>query len=340
MLKNFAAEFMQHIWYDLQFLTIIRHKFKWQNFIIIIFNVQQRQKRLADNIRIMKRYWFVESVNALITSIKLRHIKEKTIKLTMKYFNEYEKAVELMQQTILQRRKQIYRKVKTIANYILINFKNVFSKNYQNQILSISAALKNVDLRQKNQQLIKNISNFASTIIDYVLSFNIRSISLFNFKEVIASFRKSLINDFNTFTFFSRFARFVLLFSNLSRQISTFFLSFARFVAFFFQFIAIICIRNHWKASEKNFMWNIKVFHCKEKYTVNAKNHRRWLFKSDPRNLFIKKIAKSTFVVVVFLIFCCYRITCRCSKESKISFLCSREICVWKIRTKRQWLQL
>ena len=82
-----------------------------------------------------------------MTNIKSRHIEEKTIKLTKKYFNEYEKAVELMQQTILQRRKQIHRKVKTIANYILIDFKNVFSKNYQNQILSISIILKNVDLR-------------------------------------------------------------------------------------------------------------------------------------------------------------------------------------------------
>ena len=64
-----------------------------------------------------------------MTNIKSRYIKEKTMKLTKKYFNEYEKAVKLMQQTILQK-KQIHRKVKTIANYIFIDFKNVFSKNY------------------------------------------------------------------------------------------------------------------------------------------------------------------------------------------------------------------
>ena len=67
-----------------------------------------------------------------MTSIKLRHIKEETVKLTKKYFNKYEKAVKLMQQTILQKRKQIHREVKTIANYTFIDFKNVFSKNYQN----------------------------------------------------------------------------------------------------------------------------------------------------------------------------------------------------------------
>ena len=69
-------------------------------------------------------------MNALMTNIKSRHIKEETVKLTKKYFNDYEKAVKLMQQTILQRKKQIHRKVKTIANYILINFKNAFNKNY------------------------------------------------------------------------------------------------------------------------------------------------------------------------------------------------------------------
>ena len=145
-------------------------------------------------------------------SIKSRYIKKETVKLTKKYFNEYEKAVKLMQQTVLQRRKQIHRKVKTIANYTFIDFRNVFSKNYQNQILFISVALKNVDLRQKNQRLIENISNFASTVTDYVSSFNIRSISLLDFKKVTASLRKSLMNAFNTFTFFSRFARFALLF--------------------------------------------------------------------------------------------------------------------------------
>ena len=68
-------------------------------------------------------------MNTLMTNIKSRYIEEETIKLTKKYFNEYEKAVKLMQQTILQK-KQIHRKVKTIANYIFIDFKNVFSKNY------------------------------------------------------------------------------------------------------------------------------------------------------------------------------------------------------------------
>ena len=138
-----------------------------------------------------------------------------------------------MQQTVLQRKKQIHRKVKTIANYIFIDFENVFNKNYQNQILFTSAALKNVNFKQRNQQLIKNISNFASTVTDYVLSFNIRLISLLDFKKITASLKKSLMNAFNTFTSFSRFVQFALLFLNLFRQISTFFSRFARFIVFF-----------------------------------------------------------------------------------------------------------
>ena len=64
-----------------------------------------------------------------MTSIKSRYIKEKTVKLTKKYFDEYEKAVKLMQQTILQK-KSIHQKEKIIANYSFIDFKNVFNKNY------------------------------------------------------------------------------------------------------------------------------------------------------------------------------------------------------------------
>ena len=154
-------------------------------------------------------------MSALIMNIKSRYIKEKTIKLTKKYFNEYKKTIKLMQLIILQKRKQIYRRVKTIANYTFIDFKNVFNKNYQNLIFSIAAALKNVNLKQKNQRLIKDILNFVSTVINYVLSFNLRLISLFELKKVIASCKKSLMNAFNTFTFFSRFAQFALLFLNL-----------------------------------------------------------------------------------------------------------------------------
>ena len=42
-----------------------------------------------------------------MTSIKSRYIKKETLKLTKKYFNEYKKAVKLMQQTILQKKANL-----------------------------------------------------------------------------------------------------------------------------------------------------------------------------------------------------------------------------------------
>ena len=39
-----------------------------------------------------------------MTSIKSCYIEKETVKLTKKYFNEYEKAVKLMQQIILQKK--------------------------------------------------------------------------------------------------------------------------------------------------------------------------------------------------------------------------------------------
>ena len=39
-----------------------------------------------------------------MTNIKLHHIEKETIKLIKKYFNDYEKAIKLMQQIILQKK--------------------------------------------------------------------------------------------------------------------------------------------------------------------------------------------------------------------------------------------
>ena len=67
-----------------------------------------------------------------MSNIKLRHVNDKTTKLTKRYLNEYEKVVKLMQQTILQRKKQIHRDVKIIIEYIVFDFKNAVNNNYKN----------------------------------------------------------------------------------------------------------------------------------------------------------------------------------------------------------------
>ena len=67
-----------------------------------------------------------------MSNIKLRHVNNKTTKLIKRYLNEYEKVVKLMQQIVLQRKKQIHRDVRIIVEYIVFDFKNVVNNDYKN----------------------------------------------------------------------------------------------------------------------------------------------------------------------------------------------------------------
>ena len=80
-------------------------------------------------------------------NIKSHHIDNKTIKLMKRYLNEYEKIVKVMQQTILQKRKQIVYDVKAIVKYIVFNFKNAVNNDYKNRTTFISSKLKDVKLK-------------------------------------------------------------------------------------------------------------------------------------------------------------------------------------------------
>ena len=89
--------------------------------------------------------------------------------------------------------------MKTIVKYIVFNFKNVVNNNYKDRTTFISSKLKNVEFKRKNERLIENISKIIFFENEYVSSLSIRSISLFN-KKITTSFKKSLMNVFNTFT--------------------------------------------------------------------------------------------------------------------------------------------
>ena len=84
----------------------------------------------------------------------------------------------------------------------MFDFKNVVSNHYKNRTTFISSKLRNVKFKRKDERLIKNISKNIFFENEYVLSLNIRLTSLFD-KEIITSFKKSLMNAFNTFTSFS-----------------------------------------------------------------------------------------------------------------------------------------
>ena len=91
--------------------------------------------------------------------------------------------------------------MKIIVKYIVFDFKNVVSNDYKNRTTFISSKLKNVELKQKDEQLIKNVLKIVFFKNEYVLSLSIRSISLLD-RKITTSFKKSLMNAFNTFTSF------------------------------------------------------------------------------------------------------------------------------------------
>ena len=82
-----------------------------------------------------------------MSSIRSRHVDDEAAKLMKRYLNEYEKVVKLMQQAVLQKRKQIARGVKAIAEYIVFDFKNVVNNDYKNRTTFTSLKLKDVGFR-------------------------------------------------------------------------------------------------------------------------------------------------------------------------------------------------
>ena len=172
------VRFLKHIQHDPQFSTVAKHEHEWQDFTTITFNAQQRQKRLEGSNRIMKRYWTAEDVNALMAGIKSRHIDEEATKLAKRYPEEYEKAIELIQQAVLQKKKQIHRNMRETADYILFDFWNVADEDYKNLTVPTSANLRKVDLRRKDQRLIEDISDIVPSEGGYVSSSSISSTPL------------------------------------------------------------------------------------------------------------------------------------------------------------------
>ena len=89
--------------------------------------------------------------------------------------------------------------MKAIVKYIIFNFKNVVNNDYKNRTIFILSKLRNVEFKRKDERLIKNILKIIFFKNEYMLNLNIRS-TLLSDKKITASFKKSLINVFNTFT--------------------------------------------------------------------------------------------------------------------------------------------
>ena len=115
--------------------------------------------------------------------------------------------------------------MKIIVEYIVFDFKNAVNNDYKNRTIFISLKLKNVEFKWKDERLIENVLKIVFFKNEYVSSLSICLISLSD-KEITTSFKKSLMNAFNTFTssfwivrfIFSKFVQFVVRFFNLSSQ--------------------------------------------------------------------------------------------------------------------------
>ena len=96
-------------------------------------------------------------MNALVANIKSRHIDEEAVKLAKRYPEEYEKAAGLIQQAVLQRRKQIHRGVRATVDYTISDSRNAASEGYKDLTAPTSADLKDVGLRREGQRLIEDV---------------------------------------------------------------------------------------------------------------------------------------------------------------------------------------
>ena len=147
--------------------------------------------------------------------------------------------------------------MRATVEYIVFNFKNVVSNNYKNRTTFISSKLKDVEFKRKNERLIENVLKIVFFENEYVLSLNIRSISLFD-REITALFRKLLMNVFNTFTSSFRIARFI-------------FSKFVQFAVRFFNLSSQFVLKIIEKQAEKILHEKLKSFFAKEKILSSRK---------------------------------------------------------------------
>ena len=68
-------------------------------------------------------------------SIKYYHVIDDAVKLTKKFFNDFDKIVQWLQLVVLQHCEKINKEIKIIIVYILNDFRRVYS----NELIVFSA---------------------------------------------------------------------------------------------------------------------------------------------------------------------------------------------------------
>ena len=147
--------------------------------------------------------------------------------------------------------------MKIIVEYIIFDFKNAVNNNDKNRTIFISSKLKNVEFKQKNEQLIENVSKIVFFENEYVSSLNIRSTSLFD-RKITTLFKELLMNVFNMLTSFSRIVRFI-------------FSKFVQFIIRFFNLLSQFILKIIEKQAEKVLHKELKSFFAKEEILLSRK---------------------------------------------------------------------
>ena len=95
-------------------------------------------------------------MNQLMFGIRNHYVADEIVKLVKKYFINFEKIMKRLQLTVFKCKEKMNRNIRTIAVYILNDFKRVHSKAYFNFFASTRKNLRAADLMIRNIKLIKN----------------------------------------------------------------------------------------------------------------------------------------------------------------------------------------
>ena len=135
--------------------------------------MEKCQKQVKKSIKSMKRKWLNETMNQLMFEIRDHHVANEIVKLIKEYFINFEKIIKRSQLTVLKHKKKMNWNIRTIAAYILNNFKRVHSKIYSDFSVSIWKNFRAADLMIRDIKLIKNFQVNVLFNDDFVKNFSI-----------------------------------------------------------------------------------------------------------------------------------------------------------------------
>ena len=112
-------------------------------------------------------------MNQLMLGIRNHHVANEVVKLVKKYFINSEKIMKRLQLTVFKRKEKVGRDIRTIAAYILNDFKRAHSKIYSDLFASTQKNLRAIDLMIRDMSLIENSQANALSDDDFVKNFSI-----------------------------------------------------------------------------------------------------------------------------------------------------------------------